>query len=76
MINASYTDGKIAKVVEENLVNFAGMITESYFQNNPDVKTMDPKTYAQLYFNVFKDSVQMVEQEIMLIRQSNNEKNK
>ena len=76
MVNTKYTDKAVANVVEDNIINFASKITESYFQNNQNVKTMDPKTYAQLYFNVFKDSMQMVEQEIMFIRQPNNEKSK
>ena len=64
-----YTDAKIADIVERDIENFARAITDSYCQTHEDVKTMDPTTYANVYFKVFKESLQTIEKEIEAIRE-------
>jgi len=71
-----YTDAVVANLVERDIENFARAITDSYCQNQPNVKNMDAATFAKAYFNVFKHSLQTIEKQIETIKQKENEEQK
>ena len=71
MASPYYSNETVANVVEKNIENFAKNITDSYFQTHPDVKMMDPETYAQTYYTVFREALREVEKQIAEVRKQN-----
>ena len=63
-----YTDKKVAQIVEKDIENFAKAVTDSYFQTYASQKYLNPAEYAQLYFKVYKQSLQSIEAEITKIQ--------
>ena len=69
-----YGDGKVAHIVEEDIENFARIVTDSFFKTHSTAaERIDVGTFAKSYFDVFKRSLQTIEKEIKAIRQKDSE---